>query len=218
MDAKIKTSSTLWKEVVVQMKASTGETFAPSSLRKRYEEIENRQFYISEQDPAKYSQWPALPRGRRVKFDSTPELVPVALGSYDMTDHAHGHSGGGRNMSVDMANDSLSTDGSAEDAEYESFDTANGNDRSMTDSKGKCASTRGKSRSTIEKENESPSHTHPRISYGKASYNSELESSKSMGKILSTPTPAAGMGKASVGTGIGGLVGYGDSDDSDDSG
>jgi hypothetical protein len=216
VEAKVKTASTLWKEVVVQMKHSTGEDFAPSSLRKRYEEIERKQFFISEQDPTKYNQWPPLPRvinGRRVNFDNTPELVPVAIEAYDMGDHAHGQNGGSRSMSAELANDSLLTDKSAEDAGYESFDTANGNHRSMIASKGKDGSSKSKSRLALEKENESPSHTHPRVSYRKVGSTTDLarSGSASTSTIQSTPTPAV----ASKGKGIAGLIGYEGSDDSE---
>ena len=229
VDARNKTASTLWKEVVVQMKAITGEDFAAASLRRRYEELEKRQFFISEQDPAKYDQWPALPRvnnGRRVTFDSTPELVPVAIAGFDMADHAHGQSGGSRNMSTDTANDSLLTDTSAEDTDYESFDTANGQKRSIIDGKDKHGNTKSRSHVATEKENESPSHTHPRISYGKVDYTPEMASNgaRPMSEVPRTPTPVTTTSRTLKATGIAdgvgagpraGLVGYGDSDDSD---
>jgi hypothetical protein len=229
VDARNKTAATLWKEVVVQMKAITGEDFAPASLRKRYEELEKRQFFISEQDPAKYDQWPALPRfnnGRRITFDSTPELVPVEIGDFDMADNAHAQSGGTHKMSFGTANDSLLTDSSAEDADYESFDTANGQKRSIIDSKGKRGNTKSKRYVAAEKENESPSHTHPRISYGKVDYTLEMASNgaRPMSEVGRTPSPVATMSRTLKATGttdgVGagprvGLVGYGDSDDSD---
>lgn len=231
VDARNKTASTLWKEVVVQMKAITGEDFAAASLRRRYEELEKRQFFIGEQDPAKYDQWPPLPRasnGRRVAFDRTPELVPIAIGEFNMADHAHGQSGGSRNMSFDTANDSLMTDTFAEDvdADYESFDMANGQPRSIIDSEDKHWNTKSKSHMITEKENESPSHTHPQISFGKVDYTLEMASNgaRPMSEVPRTPNPVTTMSRALKATGIAdgvgsgpcvGLVGYGDSDDSD---
>ena len=224
IEAKIKLAPALWKEVVVQMKAITGEDFAAPSLRKRYEDIERRQFFLSEQNPAKDDQWPPLSTSsnrRTVHFDGTPRLVPVAVGGYDSADHAHGRKRRNRAMSSD-------TDSAAEDIDYvERFRNGNGRKHSavIKDPKVKFEDML-RSRQAIEKENASPSHTHPSSVYAKMETSVEIGSddfvADNMG--LRTPTPVTAVGMALKGTGIGsnagagprpGLVGYGDSDDSD---
>lgn len=231
-DAKIKTSQTLWLEVVVQMKAITGDDFAAPSLRKRYEEIEKRHFFLSEQNPAKDGEWPQLPgveNGSRVLFQGMPELVPVVPGGSNMENHGYGQNGGNRSISKDMSTDSLFAERSMEDAnDFGSITTANGRNRCaiFTNSKSKGADISSTSRFAAENENESPSHSHPQVRYGRIDYASGLtsEDSMSMSMIPGTPTPANTVGAALMETGVGcglgasprpGLVGYGYSDDSE---
>jgi hypothetical protein len=225
IEAKIKLAPALWKEVIVQMKAITGEDFAAPSLRKRYEDIERRQFFLSEQNPAKDDQWPPLSTSsnlRAVHFDGTPKLVPVAADNFNSADHAHGRKRRNRDMSSD-------TDSAAEDIDYvKRFNTVNGQKRSavINDPKVKFEDML-RSRQAIEKENVSPSHTHPSSLYTKIEKSVEMGSdgfaANNMG--LRTPTPVTAVGMALKGTGIGsnagagprpGLVGYGDSDDDSD--
>ena len=224
-EAKIKLAPALWKEVVVQMKAFTGETFAAPSLRKRYEEIEKRQFYLSEQNPAKDNQWPPLPTSKNhhtayFDFDDTPELLPVAVGDLNIADHDHG-----QNRRIrDMSSDTDSTDGNTDYVEHFRNGKAKKSSAAISDRKVKFEDML-RSRQEIEKENASPSHTHPSAVYSKIQHPVEASYdgfNNNMG--VSTPTPASAVGVALKGTGVGaktsagprlGLVGYEDSDDSD---
>lgn len=230
-DAKIKTSQTLWKEVVAQMKESTGEEFAAPSLRKRYEDIEKRQFYLSEQNPAKDSEWPPLPgvssNGVRILFRNTPELVPISIGNKNM--NARSLDRGNRDMSENISINSMNADKVVEDADsFKTITPTNGPEPAslFLSDKSKVRGLSSSKHSTAENENESPSHSHPRVSYGSVDYAREMASDRPMRMKMdpSTPTPLTTVGAALMGTGVGrgfragpcpGLVRYGDSDDSD---
>lgn len=225
-EAEIKTSQPFWKEVSAQMKKITDQDFATPSLRKRYEEIKRRQFFLGEESPTKYNQWPALQINSKRKgslFHSMPELTPTGLYK-GVDDQLHHQSGGRRYVLDNISSESLSTEKILRDDDMESVTTNTGQEGSsiFITSNSKDREVLGMSGNAFEDENESPSHSHPRANYGNGRHATEVAIPRNMGS--STPTPATAAGVAVVGTGAGhglgsdprpGLVRYGDSDDSD---
>jgi hypothetical protein len=218
-EAEIKTSQPFWKEVSVQMKKTTGEDFAPASLRKKMEEVKKKQFYIGEQSLAKDDQWPPLPKSNASKTNLFQKMPNLDSRNKDNKAKANN-----QNERRHTSTDSLFKEEMRDADDTESISTAVGQARSFhfIYSNGKERDTSGVTHQTFEDENASPTHTHPRGSYGNVGHARDFSSNSPeyMSVNPSTPTPAAAAGVALMGRGLGagrrpGLVGYGDSDDSD---
>jgi hypothetical protein len=218
-EAEIKTSQPFWKEVSVQMKKTTGEDFAPASLRKKMEEVKKKQFYIGEQSLAKDDQWPSLPEANASKTSLFQKMPSLDSGNKDNKSMANN-----QNEKRHISDDSLFTEEMRDADDTESISTAVGQARSshFIYSNGKDRDTSGTTHQAFEDENASPTHTHPRGSYGNVGHVRDFSSNspEHMSVDPSTPTPVAAVGAALMGRGFGasprpGLVGYGDSDDGD---
>lgn len=209
-EAKVEQSQPFWKEVSVQMKKITGEDFAPASLRKRMEQVKKKQFYLGEQSPEKDNQWPSLPTASdaNLNFKDEESSTKIQIGR--------------PHTSKNSLFTAEQMPGGIDDTE--SLSTVVGQARSshFIYSKDKDQDMSGATHYAFEEEIASPTHTHPRGIYGNVEDISDFatDSPEHMSVDLSTPTPATTAGAALMGRAIGsgpcaGLVGYGDSDDSD---
>ena len=212
------------------MKKIGDQDFATSSLRKRYEDMKRNQFFLGEQSLTKDDQWPDVPTANNHTegmFRSMPELTPSSP-IKDANNSRYKEDGGRRNALGNKSNNSLFTDQMPRDDDMESVTTARGQQRSslFPNSNQEDKHMSGLDDHASEDENESPSHSHPAASYDNIRYVPEIAPGGSTPMNVNTgaPTPTIIAGAASMGTGVGrglgsrpvaGLVGYGDSDDSD---